>query len=609
MDEQKIKDVEELSLKYIDEYFNANTLVDHQIDSCNHFYENNIKEILNDLNPIKYTYKNELDETDMYSIYIYIGGRNIDKIQFNSPMIVEDTKRKLYPNECRLKNITYATTIYYKIEVEFKFHGSGAIIKRTFPENEYYTLGLFPIMLKSNLCILNKLNKEICYQLGECRHDYGGYFIIDGKEKVIVPQEKFGDNIIYIRTLNDNKHDYSVEIRSISEDNSKPRRSMAIRRNEQNGYFTVDIPNVRMPVPLFIVIRALGIISDKDICKCILSDLKDNEKYLELLRPSINDSGTFYTQHTCLKYISTFLKNESINETHNVLTNYLLPHMGEMNYNAKALFLGYMTFEVLKVINGDKVVTDRDNYKFKRVETSGGLMKNLFTEYANIMYKEIYNQIEKEMYYNNEIYVDSNLKEPDFEPKKSNIFTIIKDHVFNEKQIEVGFKRAFKGDWGAHAHTKRLGVLQDLNRLSYNSFLSHLRKVNIEMDSSSKITGPHLLHGSQFGYLDPVDTPDGGNVGLHKHMTIMCKMTKPYKNKKIYDFLIEKFKIEPLELCTYDMIHNHYRLFINGLWVGMILDDPLVFKTEFIKYRRYGIIFDVWYNGKSNYISGKQSIT
>jgi len=587
MDETKIK---EISLKYIEAYFNENTLVDHQLDSCNYFYDVNIREIFDDLNPIEYIYKDSKDN-DMYKVLLYIGGRDLDKIKFNSPMIIEDDhKRALYPNEARLKNITYATTIYYKVDVDFVFTTKKKTVKKTYPEVDDYELGSFPIMIKSKQCILNKLSKEVCYQLGECRHDYGGYFIIDGKEKVIIPQEKFGDNLIYIRTLKDNKHDYSIEIRSVSEDHSKPKRTMAIRRDIKRGHFLVDIPNVRLPIPLFIVFRALGIISDKDICKCILSDLEDNDKYLELLRPSINDAGTFYTQLACLNYISVFLKHTTINETHNILTNYLFPHMGEMNYTSKALFLGYMTYEVLKVIHGDRTLTDRDNYKFKRVETTGGLMKDLFTEYSKIMKQEIHTIIEKEMYYNNSIYIDENLKESDFNPEKSNILSLIKDHIFSEKYIENGFKKAFKGDWGAYGHTKRLGVIQDLNRLSYNSFLTHLRKINLEVDSSSKLMDPHFLHGSQYGYLDPVDTPDGANVGLHKHMAIMCKITRSVKNQEVYDFIENNFNILSLEISSYEQIHNHFRLFINGIWVGIINEDPIEFKNKFIDYRRRGII-------------------
>jgi DNA-directed RNA polymerase II subunit RPB2 len=110
--------------------------------------------------------------------------------------------------------------------------------------------------------------------------------------------------------------------------------------------------------------------------------------------------------------------------------------------------------------------------------------------------------------------------------------------------LENGFRKAFKGNWGAEEHTKRLEVVQDLNRLSYNSFLSHLRKLNLPLDSSAKIIGPRLLHSTQWGIIDPVDTPDGGNVGLHKHMSIGCAITSGYSSKPIIELLRTVFFME-----------------------------------------------------------------
>ena len=99
------------------------------------------------------------------------------------------------------------------------------------------------------------------------------------------------------------------------------------------------------------------------------------------------------------------------------------------------------------------------------------------------------------------------------------------------RPLESGFRRAFKGNWGAYSHTKRIGAIQDLNRLSFNSVLSHLRKTNLPLDASAKVVGPRLLNCTQWGFFDPIDTPDGGNIGIHKHMSISTHVTKGYSRE------------------------------------------------------------------------------
>ena len=109
---------------------------------------------------------------------------------------------------------------------------------------------------------LKKSYPDVRFEMGECRNDYGGYFIIDGKEKVIVSQEKFADNMLYVKDKgNDLSH--SAEIRSVSEDASKPIepfvRMVAATPSCKNGQIVVNIPNVRKPVPLFIVVEHLAL--------------------------------------------------------------------------------------------------------------------------------------------------------------------------------------------------------------------------------------------------------------------------------------------------------------------------------------------------------------
>merc|ERR1711871_1736083 len=120
---------------------------------------------------------------------------------------------------------------------------------------------------------------------------------------------------------------------------------------------------------------------------------------------------------------------------------------------------------------------------------------------------------------------------------------------FHDRDVETGFRKAFKGNWGAQEHTKKAGVVQDLNRLSYNSAISQRRKLNLPLDASAKVVGPRLLHSSQWGIIDPVDTPDGGNIGLHKHMAIAAKITSSCSIYPIIELLRNKFNMKLLEEC------------------------------------------------------------
>jgi DNA-directed RNA polymerase II subunit RPB2 len=195
----------------------------------------------------------------------------------------------MYPNDARLRNMTYAITIHYDVDVEYFIHDddktSEVERKQTFDKPhatktfEKIYLGRFPIMLMSDQCILKGLTPAARFELGECKNDYGGYFIIDGKEKCIVSQEKFADNMLYVKDKVDDVFSHSADIRSVSEDASKPVRTLSIRvvkpsTKYTNNQIVVNIPNVRMPVPLFILMRALGVESDKDIIKYCLIDLK-----------------------------------------------------------------------------------------------------------------------------------------------------------------------------------------------------------------------------------------------------------------------------------------------------------------------------------------------
>ena len=673
----------------IDSYYidNPQALVRHHIESYNDFYKNGIFQIFKEKNPI--VLESKMDEkTKQYrsKCILYLGGKDGSKIYFGKPVIYDDNNSHyMFPNEARLRNMTYAMSIHYDVDIEFvdtlepgelpmvvldqkggytyvdqpedpddmddehptnfkdqakradqtdqdedntektlgemndgekKTKGGAPIRKRkiakkildvtpaetarikettaktmTSPNTQTRTmtldkvyLGKFPIMLQSNYCVLTGLSRDIRFNMGECRNDLGGYFIIDGKEKTVVAQEKFADNMLYIRDVNDEHFLYSAEIRSVSENVSKPIRTLSVKLMSptykySNKQIVVNIPNVRMPVPLFIVFRALGVLSDKDIITMCLLDLDKYDTLVDLFIPSVHDASIIMTQREALNYIRLLTKGKTYEHTLEILSDYFLPHVGEMNFTQKAYYLGYIVFRLLSVHKGLELPTDRDNFKYKRIELVGELMHGLFREYYTIQQRHIYKIFEEQLYY----------KKGEYE---NDLFGLIRDYnteAFREKIVERGFKIGFKGNWGAQTHTKRIGVVQDLNRLSFNSALSHLRKTNLPLDASVKLVGPRVLHGSQWGFFDPIDTPDGGNIGLHKSLSISAQVTQGYSREHIIKWMRENVDMKIIDDCSPTMLSTMSKVIVNGLWAGSVI-DPLRTVEKMKLFRRNALI-------------------
>ena len=639
--------------KIINKLFNDNpqSLVRHHTDSYNDFFKTGIFQIFKEKNPIRILtrYDDTIDDHRSQCI-MYFGGKNGDKIYFGKPVIYDDNNSHyMFPNEARLRNMTYGMTIHYDIEIDFidilengeapsiigaedldmddileqldekpieggadglpKRKGRSkkinleltpaelAELKETTNKSmigqnkqirtitlEKILLGKFPIMVQSNYCVLSGLPKEVKHSMGECSNDVGGYFIIDGKEKTVVSQEKFGDNMLYIKKSNDEKYLYSAEIRSVSENVSKPMRTMSVRLKAPTNKYTfnnivVNIPNVRSPVPLFIVFRALGFISDKEIITMCLLDIEKYENMMDLFIPSVHDAGGILNQANALKYIALLTKGKTIPHAMEILCDYFLPHIGENNFKQKAYYLGYIVFRLLNVYNGVEQPTDRDNFKYKRIELVGDLMYDLFREYYSIQQRTIHLEFEKRAHYNQTIYAN-------------NLYGLITQNykeIFRDRIVETGFKKAFKGNWGSQTHTKRVGVVQDLNRLSHNATLSHLRKTNLPLDPTAKVVGPRVLHSTQWGYFDPIDTPDGGNIGLHKHLAITAYITQGYPRQPMINWLREKVNMKLINDLTPIVLSNMTKVFINGLWFGAV-DEPIPVVSKFKIHRRNGLI-------------------
>ena len=612
-------DKDNISWKLIDKFFkdNPNSLVSHHLESFNEFFKNGIRRVFHENNPIRFIEREEEggEAGKRNEVLLYLGGKEGANLYYGKPVIYDDNSAHyMFPNDARLRNMTYGITIHYDVDVEFIYYVDNEKKTHNILLEKIY-LGRFPIMLQSDLCILNKLTKEVRFNMGECRNDYGGYFIIDGKEKLVIPQEKFADNMLYIRkNKSDDVYSHSAEIRSVSEDSSKAIRTTSVKivassPSYSNNQIVVSVPNVKKPVPLFILMRALGVISDKDIIKTCLLDLNKNESMIDLFIPSVHDANKIFTQQTAIEFIAELTKRGTISNVTEILSDYFLPHIGELNFLDKAYFVGYMVYRMLRVYTKQEQPTDRDNFRFKRIELSGALIYDLFREYYLIQKKDITRKIDEEYYYHKGSYKEDDtlsrkekqtLKKKvqtkeikiDDNKYKDNFIGLIESNIksfFKDRIVEQGFRKAFKGNWGSEAHTKRLGAVQDLNRLSWYTFISHLRKINLPLDSSAKVVGPRLLNSSQWGFIDPIDTPDGGNIGLHKHLSISTYVTSGSSSRPIIKWIRANTPLKLVLECDSEQLAASSKVFVNGTWVGVI-DTPFELVNLLKLYRRNGIL-------------------
>ena len=626
--------------KIIDLYFqdNPQALVKHHIESFNQFYDTQLIQLFKDMNPIKLDVDYDTEIQDFRSkCSMYFGGKDGSRVYFGKPVIHDskDNAHFMYTNECRLRNMTYAITIHYDVEIEYtrilrendvptpldnngyaiydyldakETSENGQPLKNNYTPSEMASmrentqiqsnkqdvkmllekifLGRFPIMVQSNLCPMYNLPRDMRYALGECKNDIGGYFIIDGKEKTVIPQEEFGDNMLNVYKDNGDKYLFSADLKSVSENVSKPVRQLSLRiiastptiKRESIGVFIANAGD--QPIPLFIVFRALGILPDEEIISfCTLQDARyTNPLFATYFDNCVHDAASIITQYDAVSFISLLVKGRSITRTMRILADYFIPHVGETNYLEKAYYLGYMTNRLLSVATGLEPSTDLDSYKYKRLALIGPLMKNLFTEYYKLQQRDIKKFFEHRYEFGKDTYSDLS----------SMIYRKF-DEAFSIRTVEEGFRKAFKGNWVASPHTKKLGIVQDLNRLSHNGMISHLRKTNLPMDSSVKLVPPRVLHGSQWGIVDPIDTPDGGNIGLHKHLSIMTHVSTFISREPMIKWLEKNTIMKRLAKTLPSSLHRLSKVFVNGFWVGCVA-DPITLVNKIKLHRRQGLI-------------------
>ena len=605
------EDIWKVIYSYFEDYDNKKNyyLTNHHLDSYNDFVLNKIPQTFKENNP-QTVFLGKDDDTKKYKyeVDIYYGGINADKIYIGKPIIhhKDNKKKQMFPNEARLKNLNYCSQIYCDIDIviktdekekddKIKSIGAKSIIeesiysinldyndKKNIKKNqiktfEHICMGTIPIMLHSKLCVLYNNSKEVLKNMGECEHEQGGYFIIDGKEKVIVSHERKAENKIYVQKINDDKYSHSVNIKSVPQGKFKYPKTTEISIKISDESLELRLPGFNKRIPLFIIFRVLGFETDKEIIELILGDLdKDyNKEILPELVSTVKAGSIIYKQISALKYLKQFTQGQTISKAMNIINNELIPHVG-LDYVSKAYFLGHMVKKLL--FNKLELIpdTDRDSFAFKRVDLSGFLLAGLFRDNLIQFQRNAKIEIDKEYRFNTSKY-------------KTNIDDIINEsnirNVFNVNKMDKPMMNAFK--LGTILNKK--GLIQSLSRRSFNDIISHTRRINTPSDLV--MIGQRKLHSTQYGIICPIEAPDGANVGIKKHMTIMTSITFGCDPKPIEKCLRE-FGLIYLDEISIDEVKDNCRVFLNGNYLGIHLDpNNLVMILKLLRRNAYINIF------------------
>ena len=580
---------EEDSWKVISAYFSQHGLVSQQIGSFNQFVGNNIKEIVDENKVLKI----EMDPSYKRNAEPITYELNFGDVKIAAnPQILESNEKinkQLFPNEARVRNLDYLSDL--SVEAFLKEKKGEDSDERILGKKQTYHIGKIPIMIRSKYCSLNNKTDIQRIELRECEFDQGGYFIIGGGEKVIVAQERMATNFVYVFNKKEQSgFSWQAEVRSSLDGSNRPPVQFAVKiakknthmQNDLGGLITARIPYIKSDVDIVILFRALGLESDKDIIDYIVFDESDNS-FKELLRPSIElFSSDYKDKDECLEYLGNRAtkgtadsREKRIKRAEEILRKDMLSHVSIERgaESKKAFFIGYMIYRLGNCALGRAFGDDRDHYGKKRLDMSGVLLTGIFRQYFRNFLKS----------------VESNIRD---KLKNDKTGRINLEDVFDTNIITNGMKYALAtGNWGKNrvGVVLKTGVAQVLQRLTFMSSLSHLRRLNTPLEKTGKITKPRQLHNTHWGMLCPAETPEGQACGLVKNLSLMAFVSVGTPSKLIQRDLDEIPDFQKLSELSPESIRGKSKIFINGSWVG-ITNNPEDIMERLVGQRRKACI-------------------
>ncbi|KAF8078866.1 DNA-dependent RNA polymerase II second largest subunit [Lyophyllum atratum] len=568
----------------ISSFFDQKGLVRQQLDSFDEFVQNTMQELVDEnsdliLDQADQHTGHETDMTRRYEI-------KFGQIYLSRPTVTEadGSVVPVFPQEARLRNLTYSAPLYIEMKKRVLIGREStdgmpgdiaweAEHDDNPDESTKVWIGKVPIMLRSTFCILRGLQDQDLYDLNECPYDSGGYFIINGSEKVLIAQERMATNHVYVfAKAQPSPINFLAEIRSAVEKGGKTISQFQVKmfhRNQERSLGNVmkaTIPYIKVDIPIWVVFRALGVISDRDILEHICYDMQDAQM-LEMLKPCIDDGFVIQDREVALDFIgnrgtTTGLSRERrIRYAQEILQKEMLPHvsMAEGSESKKAYFFGYMIHRLLLAALERRELDDRDHFGKKRLDLAGPLLANLFRMLFRKLTKDVYRYLQK--------CVETH--------KEFNLALAVKHQT-----ITNGLKYSLAtGNWGDQkkSMSSKAGVSQVLNRYTYASTLSHLRRCNTPLGREGKIAKPRQLHNTHWGMVCPAETPEGQACGLVKNLALMACISVGSYSAPVIEFL-EEWGLESLEENAHSSTPCT-KVFVNGVWMGVHRDPANLVKT------------------------------
>lgn len=489
-------------LKIVESYLKNNTMADVQIDSYNNLINFQLPSMF-----CGTAFEVPCSNKNVWHV-------KITNITMERPYTYSCRRQKvsLFPEEARLNDLNYDTCLNVDIIAHLYHHETKKVLK-TDILNDINIVRL-PVMLRSTLCHLSYNNT---FEMNEDEFDHGGYFLIKGKERVLVSQERINYNQVYVYKQKQAKYDYIAEIRSVKE--NADYSVLTQLKMKANKKIYMSIPYVSVDIPIYVVFMALGCSRDE-----LRDIIGDDEMYMNVLRKNSNVYD--YMDHeNALKFIGEHITSKKTNMSKStyitqLLSNELFSHLGVMSTMLdKAKFLGMMFRKLVKTTLGIRPEDDRDHVMNKRIEMSGDLIGNL----VKSLFKRCIKFIQQ-----------THIKQ---ETKNRDDLCLVQ--LIQKFNITQRLYYCFNtGNWGVtKTNYIRKGVSQILTRLSYLGMLSHLRRVLVPIGKESKNTQVRQLHSTTYGFLCPVETPENAGCGIIKNLALCVRVSENYDTTEIREIL------------------------------------------------------------------------